>query len=75
MVQQHIIGVQYLLEIARSKCEAQTRQMLENMRQHAGSRFFERGANLVCDRTHYAAMMPVVPGSAQRQICLCASRR
>lgn len=75
LVQQDIVGVQHLLEIARSKCEAQTRQILEIVRQHVGSRFFEWDASLVRDGTYYAAMMLAGAGlgtEADMGLCLQA---
>ncbi|ODN79767.1 hypothetical protein L202_03678 [Cryptococcus amylolentus CBS 6039] len=49
-------NITHLLDIARSKCEMKTRQILVLVRKYVGTTFFEWDASLVRDGTYYAAL-------------------
>ncbi|WVQ72607.1 hypothetical protein IAR50_002165 [Cryptococcus sp. DSM 104548] len=51
-----LTNVTHLLDIARSKCELKTRQILGLVRKYVGTTFFEWDASLVRDGTYYAAL-------------------
>ncbi|WVQ99298.1 hypothetical protein IAU59_006430 [Kwoniella sp. CBS 9459] len=66
-----LVGVQHLLDIARSKCEVKTRQIMEIVRHHVGTRFFEWDASLVRDGTFYTAMLLARAGGSDEDIQIC----
>ncbi|WWC89458.1 uncharacterized protein L201_004382 [Kwoniella dendrophila CBS 6074] len=66
-----LVNAQHLLDIAKSKCEVQTRQIMEIVRRHVGTRFFEWDASLVRDGTYYTAMLLARGGGSDEDIQLC----
>nr|XP_018263170.1 uncharacterized protein I303_04663 [Kwoniella dejecticola CBS 10117]OBR85328.1 hypothetical protein I303_04663 [Kwoniella dejecticola CBS 10117] len=66
-----LIHAQHLLDIAKSKCEVKTRQIMEIIRTHVGTRFFEWDASLVRDGTYYTAMLLARAGGSDEDIQLC----
>ncbi|OCF36737.1 hypothetical protein I316_01333 [Kwoniella heveanensis BCC8398] len=66
-----LVGVQHLLDIAKSKCEVKTRQIMEIVRHHVGTRFFEWDASLVRDGTYYTAMLLARAGGSDEDIQIC----
>ncbi|ORY32498.1 hypothetical protein BCR39DRAFT_522503 [Naematelia encephala] len=66
-----IVGLQHLLDIAQSKCEVKTRQIVELVKRHVGTRFFEWDASLVRDGTYYAAMLLARAGGSDEDVAVC----
>ncbi|KAK8864304.1 hypothetical protein IAR55_001551 [Kwoniella newhampshirensis] len=66
-----LLTVQHLLEIAKGKCEVQTRQIMAIVRRQVGSRFFEWDAGLVRDGTYYTAMLLAREGGSDEDIVSC----
>ncbi|WWC70299.1 uncharacterized protein I206_104249 [Kwoniella pini CBS 10737] len=66
-----LVQLQHLLDIAKSKCEVKTRQIMEIVRTHVGTRFFEWDASLVRDGTFYTAMLLARSGGSEEDIQLC----
>ncbi|WVW83759.1 hypothetical protein I302_105780 [Kwoniella bestiolae CBS 10118] len=66
-----LVNAQHLLDISKSKCEVQTRQIMEIVRRHVGTRFFEWDASLVRDGTYYTAMLLARSGGSDEDIQIC----
>ncbi|WWD17398.1 hypothetical protein CI109_101839 [Kwoniella shandongensis] len=66
-----LVTVQHLLDIAKSKCDVMTKQILEIVKRHVGTRFFEWDASLVRDGTYYAAMLLAREGGSDEDIVIC----
>ncbi|WRT66252.1 uncharacterized protein IL334_003205 [Kwoniella shivajii] len=66
-----LLHAQHLLDISKDKCEVQTRQIMEIVRRHVGTRFFEWDASLVRDGTYYAAMLLAQAGGSDEDIQIC----
>ncbi|WVR07145.1 hypothetical protein IAU60_004186 [Kwoniella sp. DSM 27419] len=66
-----MIRVQHLLDIAKSKCDVKTRQIMEIIRHHVGTRFFEWDASLVRDGTYYTAILLARAGGSDEDIKIC----
>ncbi|WVQ67810.1 uncharacterized protein L199_006015 [Kwoniella botswanensis] len=66
-----LLNAQHLLDISKSKCDVQTRQIMEIVRRHVGTRFFEWDASLVRDGTYYTAMLLARAGGSDEDIQIC----
>ncbi|KAL7421552.1 hypothetical protein Q5752_003321 [Cryptotrichosporon argae] len=61
----------HLVDIARAKCDAQTRMVVDIVRARVGTSFFEWDASLVRDGTYYAAMQLARAGGSDDDVALC----
>ena len=66
-----VVKLRHLVDIAKSKCEVKTRQILAIVRRHVGSRFFEWDASLVRDGTFYAAKLLPGLGMSEEDMGFC----
>ncbi|KIR74377.1 hypothetical protein I307_02131 [Cryptococcus deuterogattii 99/473] len=66
-----LIAISHLLDIAKSKCEVKTRQIVDLVKMYVGTRFFEWDASLVRDGTYYAAMWLVKQGGSSEDVAVC----
>lgn len=66
-----LISIGHLLDIAKSKCEVKTRQIVDLVKTYVGTRFFEWDASLVRDGTYYAAMWLVKQGGSSEDVAVC----
>ena len=66
-----VVKLRHLVDIAKSKCEVKTKQSLEMVRRHVGSRFFEWDASLVRDGTFYAAKLLPGLGMSDQDMGYC----
>nr|ODN88362.1 hypothetical protein L203_02975 [Cryptococcus depauperatus CBS 7841] len=71
IMQDDLFTVCRLLEISKSKVEVKTKQIVELVKKHVGTRFFEWDASLVRDGTYYAAMWLVKDGGSEDDIAVC----
>lgn len=66
-----LVTIDHLLDIAKSKCEVKTRQIVDLVKTYVGTRFFEWDASLVRDGTYYAAMWLVKQGGSSEDVAVC----
>ncbi|KIR94135.1 hypothetical protein I304_01767 [Cryptococcus deuterogattii CBS 10090] len=66
-----LIAISHLLDIAKSKCEVKTRQIVDLVKMYVGTRFFEWDASLVRDGAYYAAMWLVKQGGSSEDVAVC----
>lgn len=66
-----IVAIDHLLDIAKSKCEVKTRQIVDLVKMYVGTRFFEWDASLVRDGTYYAAMWLAKQGGSSEDVAVC----
>ena len=66
-----VVQLRHLVDIAKSKCEVKTKQILGMVRRHVGSRFFEWDASLVRDGTYYAARLLPGLGMSEEDMGFC----
>ncbi|OXM82077.1 hypothetical protein C364_00184 [Cryptococcus neoformans Bt63] len=66
-----VVAIDHLLDIAKSKCEVKTRQIVDLVKMYVGTRFFEWDASLVRDGTYYAAMWLVKQGGSSEDVAVC----
>lgn len=60
-----------LVTIAKSKCEIRSRQIVDIVRFHLGSPFFEWDASHVRDGTYWAAVALARDGGKDEDVALC----
>ncbi|TXT15729.1 hypothetical protein VHUM_00232 [Vanrija humicola] len=66
-----ILNLRHLLDIARHKCDEKVRNIVDSLRLHISSSFFEWDASMVRDGTYYTAQYLAKEGGSDEDIALC----